>query len=98
MSDTPNVKKQVARNAWNAVFDKLGGIEGLYNWAIDGNLSEFYKILAKLAPPIKEDKEGQATHDAFIKMIMAEEHKQLKEVNRPVKLLDVSAKINNATN
>jgi hypothetical protein len=97
MSDTPNVKKQVARNAWNEVFNKLGGIDGLYRWAIDGNLSEFYKILAKLAPPIKEDKEGQATHDAFIKMIMAEEHKQLKEVNRPVRLLDVDATINDAT-
>jgi hypothetical protein len=93
MSDTVNVKKQVARNAWNEVFHKLGGVDRLMSWANDGNLSEFYKILAKLAPPLKEDKDTQATHDAFIKMIMAEEHKQLKEVNKPVMLLDVDAKI-----
>jgi hypothetical protein len=95
LSESSNVKKQVARNAWNAVFEKLGGIDGLYEWAIDGNMTEFYRILAKLAPPIKDDKDTQTTHDAFIKMIMSEEHKQLKEINQPVKLLDVSATIGN---
>jgi hypothetical protein len=81
LSETSNVKKQVARNAWNMVFEKLGGIDGLYQWAIDGNMTEFYRILAKLAPPIKDDKDTQTTHDAFIKMIMSEEHKQLKAIS-----------------
>jgi hypothetical protein len=91
------IKKQVCRDAWNEVFDRLGGIESLLQWANDGNMTEFYKIFAKLAPPIKDDKDTQTTHDAFIKMIMSEEHKQLKEINQPVKLLDVSAQISENT-
>lgn len=94
MSESPNVKKQVARNAWNEVFQKLGGIEHLLTWA-EEHQSEFYKIFAKLAPPIKEDKSDNDTHDAFIKRLMSEEYKQLKEVNQPIKLIDVVCDVSN---
>ena len=34
------------------VFDKLGGVEGLYEWAAQSpeNLKEFYKLIAKRLP------------------------------------------------
>ncbi len=89
MSESPKKKKQYCRDAWNEVFDKLGGVEHLMQWAIE-HPSEYYKIMAKLAPPIKEDKGVNETHDAFIKMIMREQEQQLKELDKPVKLIDVT--------
>lgn len=34
------------------VFDRLGGVEGLYEWAAQSpeNLKEFYKLIAKRLP------------------------------------------------
>ncbi len=89
MSESPKKKKQYCRDAWNEVFDKLGGVDHLMQWAIE-HPSEYYKIMAKLAPPIKEDKGVNETHDAFIKMIMREQEQQLKELDKPVKLIDVT--------
>jgi hypothetical protein len=89
MSDSVNVKKQTARNAWNQVFINIGGLEHLEEWAIE-HPTEFYKIFAKLAPPIKEDKDHNQTHDSFIKMLMVEESRKLKQENKPIKLIDVT--------
>lgn len=88
MSESSNIKKHVARNAWNKVFELLGGEDHLLAWAKD-HPTEYYKIFAKLAPPIKEDKGLIETHDQFIKMIMAEEQRLLAEQGKPIKLIDV---------
>ena len=38
--------------AMDAVFDRLGGVDGLYEWAAQSpeNLKEFYKLIAKRLP------------------------------------------------
>jgi hypothetical protein len=43
---------QIAREAFLETFDRLGGVEGLVAWAsaYNENLSEFYKIYARMIP------------------------------------------------
>jgi hypothetical protein len=89
MDESVNVKKQVARNAWNQVFENIGGISHLQEWAI-GNPTEFYRIFSKLAPPMKDDSKGkEITHDKFIKMLMNEEQDKQKQLNKPIDLIDI---------
>ena len=49
----PNKIGASAKNAFQAAFDQLGGVEGLVKWARadEGkNLTDFYKLYARLIP------------------------------------------------
>lgn len=47
--DTPNKLSLTVKDNVIAVFNKLGGSEGMAVWA-EGNKTEFFKIYAKLLP------------------------------------------------
>ena len=82
-------RKQLQRDAFDRVFDEIGGIEHLKAYALE-NPKDFYKLWVKLAPNIKEDKGlQQQTHEAFIRMCQAEEQKMLGAIDKPIKLIDV---------
>ncbi len=51
MSDNPTLPVDYVQ-AMDAVFDRLGGIEGLYEWASlsPENLKLFYQLIAKRLP------------------------------------------------
>ena len=51
MSDSPLTPIDYA-TVMDEVFDKLGAVQGLYEWAAQSpeNLKEFYKLIAKRLP------------------------------------------------
>ncbi len=83
------------REIFNLAFDKLGGLDRLIQWANEedakgnSNYSEFIKLYIKLVPAVKESKIEDDTQETFIKMIMSEEKKRIKENGTPVKLIEV---------
>ncbi len=76
------------REAFDLCFEDIGGREKLQEWA-EENLTDFYKLFAKLSPPIKDNKPVEDTQEAFIKLVMIEEAKRIKESGQPVKLIEV---------
>ncbi len=78
------------REAFQLCFDDIGGRAKLQEWAKE-NLTDFYKLFVKLSPPIKEAKSVEDSQESFIKMIMMEEAKRVKESGQPVKLIEVDA-------
>lgn len=46
---TPNKLTRAAREVYEEAFEKLGGVPALVKWAKD-NLSDFYKLHARLIP------------------------------------------------
>lgn len=82
------------REIFNLAFDELGGLDRLIQWANesnakgDSNYSEFIKLYIKLVPAVKESKTIEDSQESFIKMIMSEEQKRIKENGVPVKLIE----------
>ncbi len=82
------------REIFNLAFDELGGMERLVEWAQqldhngNSNYKEFIKLYIKLVPAVKESKVTEDTQESFIKMIMMEEQKRIKENGVPVKLIE----------
>ncbi len=85
------------RELFDLAFDKLGGLERLISWAEEldhkgnSNYKEFIKLYIKLVPAVKESKSIEDSQESFIKMIMSEEQKRIKENGTPVKLIEVDA-------
>ncbi len=63
------------------------GKSHMLQWASD-NPTEFYKLYAKLAPPIKIDSHKD-NHESFIMLMMQEEKLRQKQLGKPQKLIDV---------
>ncbi len=83
------------REIFDLAFEKLGGLDKLIEWSQesnakgDSNYGDFIKLYIKLVPPIKEVKSTEDTQESFIKLVMAEEQKRLKEKGDPIKLIEV---------
>ena len=71
---TPNKVTGLAKDAVAQVFDKIGGIEKMAEWAED-NPTQFYQIYAKLIPTqvngAGEDGEHLVEHGITIKLVSA---------------------------
>lgn len=63
---TPNKTTMAAREAFQAAFDRIGGVERLGTWA-EENPTEFYKLYGRLIPVDVNAQHGVT--DTFAKVL-----------------------------
>jgi hypothetical protein len=80
---------QAIRKDFAEVFDKLGGIEGMYIWAKDSDANKkiFYSMFSKMVTKEVVTEDKNRTHDQFVKWIQEVEEQDAKQVGQPMKLV-----------
>ncbi len=80
------------REQFGDCFERMGGVEGLYEWAQE-NLKSFYTLYAKMAEKHIKTEDTNKTHEQFIEMIRIEQEQRRIESGKPVMVLDAPAKV-----
>jgi len=82
----PN-KITTIREKFGECFDRMGGVEALFEWAKD-NKKSFYSMYAKMVTKEIKTEDKNKSHDQFVKWIQEQEAEELEGKGKPLMLID----------
>ncbi len=83
------ISRDVMRQSFYSVFQEIGGIEHLKQFAID-NPKQFYTLIVKLFPEQKESKgDNIPKHETFIQMVINEDKTKQNDINKPTNIIEL---------
>ncbi len=86
----PN-KITTIREKFGECFEKMGGVEALYEWAKE-NQKSFYSMYSKMAEKNLKVETHARTHEQFIELMMMKEKKVQLDKGKPAMLIDAPSK------